>query len=430
MLVFLCIEVKDELMGIKQPSFVPSAEEIISSASNLVPMLREHAIATENNRDLLPEIVSELKRAGIHKIFTPRRYGGFEMDWGVHVDVTRELGRGCGSTSWVSSVVFCHTWLLARFPPECQEEFWPDCPDAIIGTAFAGGGRMEETDGGFILNGEWKFSSGINHSDCAIVAAQVGDNKNSLHTGRTQVFRMAMLMPSDYEVIETWDSEGLKGTGSHDIKVVDQFVPLHRTVLSEEAAGTAPPGAVLHDNYIYKVEFSPYFFTLVAGPMLGTAMGALEEYCELTKIRSGQMFKEPIAEQVPVQVRVGESAAEIHSAHLVVDNINKYLHKEGQGARELSGAALITIRRDLAHASRQCLSAVTRLSGMMGVTAQSGRNSVQRHFRDCRTISTHGGLQWDGAMGPTGRLALGLKTGDPKVDDAEFSPFLDRALIN
>jgi 3-hydroxy-9,10-secoandrosta-1,3,5(10)-triene-9,17-dione monooxygenase len=241
---------------------------------------------------------------------------------------------------------------------------------------------------------------------------------------------MALLMPNDYEVIETWDSEGLKGTGSHDIKVVDQFVAFHRTVLSEDAAGTAPPGAALHSNYIYRVEFSPYFFTLVAGPMLGTAMGALEEYCELTKIRSGQMFSEPIVEQVPVQVRVGESAAEIHAAHLVVDNINQYLHKEGKTGRELSGSALITIRRDLAHASRQCLSAVTRLSGMMGVTAQSGRNSVQRHFRDCRTISTHGGLQWDGAMGPNGRLALGLKTGDPKVDDAKASPFLDRAVIN
>lgn len=412
-----------------KPSYIPTREEITKAARDLIPVLRERALETEKNRDLLPETIADLKAAGIHKIFTPRRYGGYEMDWGVHVDVTKELGRGCGSTSWVSSVVFCHTWLLARFPPECQEEFWPEHPDAVIGTAFAGGGGMEKTEGGFILNGQWKFSSGINHSDCAVVAAQVGGKKDDLHSGRTQVFRMAMLLPSEYEVVDTWDSEGLRGTGSHDIKVVNQFVPEHRTILTEEATGTKPPGAVLHDNYIYNVEFSPYFFTLVAGPMLGTAMGALEEYCELTKTRSGQMFGESIIDQVPVQVRVGESAAEIHAAHLIVDNINQYLHDEGAAGRELPGTTLLTVKRDLAYASRQCLAAATRLSGMMGVTAQTGRNPVQRHFRDCRTISTHGGLQWDGAMTPNGKLMFGMKTGDPKVDGAIPSPILDRALI-
>ena len=417
-------------MDSAKPSYIPTREEITQAARDLVPVLHERAVETEQRRDLLPETIADLKAAGIHKIFTPKRYGGFEMDWGTHVDVTKELGRGCGSTSWVSSVVYCHTWLLARFPPECQEEFWPDHPDAVIGTAFAGGGSMTETEGGYILNGRWKFSSGINHSDCAIVAGQIGGQIDDLQSGRTQVYRMAMLLPSEYDVIDVWESEGLRGTGSNDIKVVDQFVPGHRTILTEEATGMKPPGAVLHDSYIYNVEFSPYFFTLIAGPMLGTAMGALEQYCELTKTRVGQMFKESIIEQVPVQIRLGESAAEIQAATLIVDNISRYLHEEGAAGRELPGTTLMTIRRDLAHASRQCLAAVTRLSGMMGVTAQSGHNPVQRHFRDCRTISTHGGVQWDASMAPFGKRMFGLKTGDAKVDNAEPSAALDKVLIN
>ena len=412
------------------PSYIPTRKEIVQSAKDLVSSLRERAIETENNRELLPETIRDLKEAGIHKIFTPRRYGGYEMDWGVHVDVSRELGRGCGSTSWVSSVVYCHTWLLARFSPECQEEFWPKHPDAIIATAFAGSGSMIETDKGFILSGEWRFSSGINHSDCAVVAAKIGEDGDSAHSGKTHTFRMAMLLPSEYEIIETWDSEGLKGTGSHNIKVNEQFVPFHRTILTEDAAGTKPPGSVLHEKYIYNVEFAPYFYTLVAGPMLGTAMGALEEYALQTKSRSGQMFKESVVDQIPVQVRVGESAAEIHAAHIIVENMNNFLHEEGYAGRDLPGKTLLTMKRDLAYASKQCVSAVSRLSGMMGVTAQTGRNAVQRHFRDCRTISMHGGLQWDSAMGPNGKIIFGLPTGDPKVDESSSSNKLDRALIN
>ena len=401
----------------KNPSYIPSREEITRAARDLIPVLRERAEATEEQRNLPDETIADLKAAGIHKLFAPKRYGGYEMDWGTHVDVSRELGKGCGSTAWVSSVVFCHTWLLARFPPECQEEFWPEHPDAVIGTAFAGGGRMSETEGGYILNGRWKFSSGIDHSDCAVVAAAVGEERD-LHSGRVVVFRMAMLMPSEYEIIDVWHSEGLRGTGSNDIKVTDQFIPAHRTVLTEEATGTAPPGAVLHDSYLYRVDFPPYFFTLLAGPMLGTAMGALEEYCCQTKERSGSMFGESIAEQVPVQVRTGESAAEIHAANLIVDNISRYLHDNGAAGKGLPGTALMAIRRDLAFASKLSLGAASRLSGMMGVTGQNGHNPVQRHFRDCRTISTHGGIQWDASMGPTGKVMLGVKTDDQKIDAA------------
>ena len=78
------------------PSYIPTREEITKAAQDLIPALRERAVATEENRALLPETIADLKAAGIHKIFTPKRYGGFEMDWGTHVDVTRELGKGCG----------------------------------------------------------------------------------------------------------------------------------------------------------------------------------------------------------------------------------------------------------------------------------------------------------------------------------------------
>ena len=136
------------------PSHIPTREELVREARKLVPVLRERAQATDELRTLPDKTVADLKAAGIHKIFTPRRYGGFEMDWGAHVDVSRELGRGCGSTSWVASVVMSHTWMLGRFPVRAQEEFWPGHPDAIIATAFAGGGKMEPVDGGFVLNGQ------------------------------------------------------------------------------------------------------------------------------------------------------------------------------------------------------------------------------------------------------------------------------------
>ena len=99
-----------ELAENKSPSYIPTREEITKLARNLVPELRERAQQAEDLRQMPEENMAALKDAGIHKIFTPKRYGGFEMDWGTQVDVARELGKGCASTSWMSSVVISHSW--------------------------------------------------------------------------------------------------------------------------------------------------------------------------------------------------------------------------------------------------------------------------------------------------------------------------------
>ncbi len=398
-----------------QPDHIPTQDELVAAARDLVPALKERAQQAEDLRRLPEETIRDLKAAGIHKIFTPRRYGGFEMDWGTHVYVSRELGMGCGSTAWIASVVMSHTWMLGRFPPQAQEEFWPDHPDAIIATAFAGGGKIEKCEGGYRLNGQWRFSSGIDHADCAIVGAVEGDFDPK--PGARPKFRMALMMPGEYDVIDTWYAEGLKGTGSKDIKVTDLFVPEHRTVLSEDLGGTSAPGAVLHDSYIYKVEFQPYFATLLIGPILGTANGALNEYVAETRGRRGAMFGESIVDQVPVQVRLGESYSDIRAAELLVKDVIDYLHETGKAGRRPAGATRLNIARDFTYAARLCLKAVDRLSVSMGVTGQTGHNPVQRHFRDCRTMCTHGSLQWDKGMAPTGKMLFGLKTGDPFVDN-------------
>ena len=398
-----------------KPSYIPTREELTKAAADLVPKLRERAEEAEDLRMMPDETIEDIKKAGIHKMFTPKRYGGFEMDWGTQVDVARELGKGCASTSWMSSVVMSHSWNLGRFPAEAQEEFWPSCPDAIIATAFAGGGEMKETEGGYILNGLWRFASGVDHSDCSIVAGQYKNTRSK--SGTVLDYRMALIMPDQYEIVDTWHAEGLKGTGSKDIKVVDTFVPEHRTVKALELGGNNPPGSELHESYIYRVEMGMYFNTLLSGPILGATHGVLLEYLEQTRSRFGSMFGERVSEQAPVQQKIGASYEELRTSDLIIDDLCNYLHEQGQAGNSILGDDRLKIRRETAMAAQLCLKSGTRLSGMMGVTAQTGRNPAQRMFRDLRTMSTHGAIHWDNATTPTGSYLLGIETGDPLIDE-------------
>ena len=398
-------------MSARTSQSVPTRAEAIEAARALQPVLRERAEATEDLRRLPDETIADLKAAGLHKLFTPKKYGGYEMPWGTHVDVSRTLGQACGSTGWVSSVVFTHTFLFGRFAEEAQEDVWGACPDAIISTGFAGGGLATPTDGGYTLSGRYKFASGVDHADAMLVGAKLPNSTASFND------LWVVLKKGDFEILDTWQSEGLRGTGSKDIKVDNVFVPTHRTLPLQDMSDN-PPGAKLYDYYLYGVEFHSYFITLLAGPILGAARGAYNEYVDQTLTRVGAMMGETIVDQPAVQVHVAESLAELETADLLIDTLCDQLHALGMRGEGISPEMKLKAYRNLVMAGRLAHSSADRLSRMMGVSAQTGRNPVQRLYRDVRTMSTHSALHWEAGLQRSGKFIFGLPTGDPKIDGA------------
>lgn len=388
----------------------PTKDELVSAARHLIPSLRERADEAEDLRHLPDATIADLKAAGLHKVYMPRRFGGWEMDWGAHMEISREISQACGSAGWITGLVFSHVMWIARFGAEAQEEFFARTPDPIVATGSAGRGTLEKDGNAYVLTGRWGFMSGIDHANGAMVTATLGDERIFTH--------FALLYPEDWTSEDNWQAEGLRGTGSHHVQVDGARIPAHRLIPRDEMLNPNPPGAALHDSYIYKVRTGAYQKSWFSGILAGTAMGALQEYAANTRTRTGALFGESIVDQVPVQVRVGEAAAQIHAANLIFEAFCAMLHDQGASGQDVTGEALLSSKRDVTFAARLCLKATESLSGMMGVSAQTGRNPVQRHYRDCRTVSTHIELQWDHSMAPTGKHLFGVSTGDPLIDAA------------
>lgn len=393
----------------------PSKDELVEAARALIPTLRERANEAEDLRRLPESTITDLKAAGLHKVYMPRRFGGWEMDWGAHMEVSREISQACGSAGWITGLVFSHVMWVARFGADAQEEFFARNPDPIVATGSAGRGKLEPDGEDYVLNGRWGFMSGIDHANGAMVTATLGDERIFTH--------FALLYPEDWTSEDNWQAEGLRGTGSHNVRVEGAKIPAHRLIPRDEMLSPNPPGSALHDSYIYKTRTGAYQKSWFAGILVGTAMGALQEYAANTRTRKGALFGESIVDQVPVQVRVGEAAAKIHAANLIYEAFCAMLHDRGVNGQDVTGEDLLSSKRDVTFASRLCVQATESLSGMMGVSAQTGRNPVQRHHRDCRTVSTHIELQWDHSMAPTGKHIFGVSTGDPLIDGvkAEYS---------
>jgi 3-hydroxy-9,10-secoandrosta-1,3,5(10)-triene-9,17-dione monooxygenase len=397
-----------------RPAVSPSAEELFARARRLGETARSRSAEAQRLRRLPDSTMADLHASGLLKILQPRRYGGYEGDWPTHTSVGEILARDCPTTAWIQCVVGAHAWVASRFSAALQDEIWGKTPDVLLVTALAGGANvdLEEVEDGYVVSGRWRFASGVDHAQWAIVGALPKDPQRRAEHDFVQL----ALPKSDIEIDDTWHTAGLRGTGSNDIVIEKKFVPAY-CALSRKVMRAAPtPDSLRHPGYVNHVSFSPYFGTIVLGPLIGAAKGAIDAYLGITRKRVGQMFSEQIAEQVPVQTRIGESCAEVRAAELLVRRIMDELHASGSQGKAVTKDEWLKHRADGALAARLCLGAVERMFRHMGASGLTDGNPVRRYLEDLQAIAAHISLQWDNGLAPFGRWALGLPTQLPEVD--------------
>ena len=373
----------------------PGLEEVCARADALIPMLRERAATTEALRRVPEETIQAFRDAGLFRVFVPRRFGGYELDYGItQIELCSRLGRGCGSSAWVQSVVAVHVWILGMLPEPAQQAVWSDGPETLITTAVSPlDGKIRRVEGGYVVDGQWQFSSGIDAADWVLFGGPLD--------GEPGVRAPWMLVHKrDWEIVDTWYAAGLKGTGSKDVRVRRAFVPEEWT-----ASGFQRPGTVLNTSYIYRLPFGPLFFYNVACPALGVALGAIEAYTAYVSSRPER------ASMPQRQVRIAESAAEVDAALALLRADAAEIIRLGREGVDVPQSTQIRWARNTGFAVRLCTQAVDRLASAVGAHGMLDDTPIQRAFRDVHAIANHGGNNWDMRAEAYGKVALGLEPG-------------------
>ena len=385
--------------------------DMIARARAIAPGLRERAGETERLRRIHPDIIDELRRTRLMRIVQPTRVGGLELDLALFVDIGEVLGAACASTAWVWANYAIHDWMLAMFAPEGQDAVWGDDPDTIIGSALIyPAGRAEKVDGGWRLNGRWPFSSGIDASDWALLGAMAhrpGDAAPSP--------LMLMVRRADIERFDTWHVAGLAGTGSDDVAVDDLFVPAALAFNPREARGDSTPGSAVNPGPLYRQGILALFPHVIAGPILGMARGAYDDYVGAMRTRSATYNKSKIAEHAAVQLRIAEAGAAIDGARRALLDCFAESQTHAEAGAVPSDDTKARWRRDAAYAARLSVQAVEVLYAAAGGGANYLSNPLQRHHRDIHAAAGHIGVSWDVNAAEFGRTALGLPLGNPNV---------------
>ena len=103
---------------------------LTEAALGLRPLLEANAAETDRLRRLPDANVKALKDTGLCRLMVPRRLGGHQTDIHTYIEVMEALGRGCGSASWVASLINVCAWLTSLFPEQAQKDVFGADPDA------------------------------------------------------------------------------------------------------------------------------------------------------------------------------------------------------------------------------------------------------------------------------------------------------------
>ena len=387
-----------------------SAETLISRARALVPVLRERQERTEADRRISDETFGEMIDADFYRLLLPARFGGFEHGLDTYVDVVFEIARGCGSTGWVYSVTAKYHLFLGMFEKEAQDDVWGRDPNAVIVVSIAPNGRAVPVDGGYRLSGNWMYCSGIDNSAWTIVATTVPDAG-----GGEGVRGYALAPTADFGIEDNWSVVGLAGTGSKTAHSDGLFVPAHRFLSLADTMTGNPPGAAVNPGPMFRIPLFSMISISLCAPILGMAQGAYEEFVDATRARvtRGAALSKPVpmASLPNIHMKIGEAAASIDAARLLVDRDCKTLMRTVSAGEELTVEARARNKRNLAFAARLSTRAADLMfeAGGGGGLFTSAR--IQRYWRDIHAASMHISMNFDAVSALHGRIALGLAPG-------------------
>ena len=381
-----------------------TAATLIERAATIRPILERNAEKTDSLRRLADENVRALKDAGLCRLMVPARCGGHQTSVRTYIDVMAELGRGCGSTSWVASLINVCAWLASLFPERAQADIWGANPDAWIAGSLAPNGETVPVDGGWRVSGRWPWASGSMHAQWAACGIHMNNER-----GEMTNLGLSLMPIEDLIVEDTWFMAGMKGTGSNTIVAKNVFVPEHRFLPYPQAFG-GTYRTEHTDEVVYRAAFVPITVLILAPSQLGVAQSALEHAIAKSKTRgiTHTNFAKQ-ADSAGFQMQIAEAAMKIDTAFLHARRAAEDLDRHAQENRLMDVTARARVRMDTALAAKYCRDAVEILVQAHGTSSLADSNRMQRLWRDVHTASHHAITEWQVNLEVYGKALLGVE---------------------
>lgn len=371
--------------------------DLLRAARELRGTILETRDETESARQLAPRVVAALVKAGLCRLAVAQEEGGSETGPAEALRIYEELAAADASVAWIVWNNWLPGLLSQNFAAALRAQMFAD-PTALWANSMRPSGQAVVVDGGVRVSGRWSLVSGCTLADRLLLRAVIAGK-----TVQTDLHMFAVPRPA-VRIIDTWNVNALRGTGSHDVVADDVFVPVGHVISFAGPAPTARP--------LYRMPFAATLGAGCAAICLGLARAATAALLDIARIKPNTETKSPIREHASLQSSLATAAAATDAARLFLFDAVEDAWKrccadgtpdDGQKARIWAATQ---------HAARTSLATVRTMYELAGTSALYADCPLERAHRDIHAVTQHVVLSnmW---MQDVGRVQLGMEPANP-----------------
>ena len=371
---------------------------LIQAAIALAPAIRAARDDAERMRQTPPELAAEITKTGIYQMYFPASMGGPETPPLTAFRVVEEISRIDGSIGWCAMIATALSMNVSLLPVEVGRELAGTPADYRGAGSARPGGKAWKVPGGYRVKGRWNFASGIMNARWLYATCVMADTEKP-------TLRAVWVPREQVTIVDTWQTMGMRGTGSQDFTIDDVFVPEHRSALSDTPPREKTPLYHPRTRYVF-------LWTPSAANALGVARGAIDALTEIATTEASTLNPNLLRDRSAVQTKLGEAEAIVNAARAYVFDAVGSLSNTLTAGEEPTDRQVAQGRLALVHAMHESARAVDKVFHAAGTNAIYTRLPLERAFRDVHVAIQHGAalpLYFESA----GKVLLGLKPGDP-----------------
>ena len=361
------------------------------------------------------ENFADLRASGYPAWVVPERYGGMGANLLEAVMIAETLAQGDGSTA-LSAIMHLQTmggaeekrhWPEALFAEVCRAAVERGALVNYIATepemgSPSHGGKTATTatpvaaagsrPAGYIVNGRKSFASMSPTLDFMIASATLKNGNGQ--DGSEQVANFVIPPGPGVEIEETWDSLGMRSTGSHDVVLCNVFVPTSRMI---PPSLPTPPGV--------KPLVNAWFTMVVSSVYVGVAAAALASAVRFAQDRVPPSLGKPLAQLENVQRRLGEAELLLHQARTQLYHAADLWERTPDRRGELGELVLVAKYT----ATNNSVAAVDQCMRVAGGASMTKHLPLERYYRDVRGGVGHP-MHDDQILTTLGKAAIARQT--------------------
>jgi len=380
-----------------------AVKTMFEKVKEILPQIAANAEQAEQLRQVPEENIKLLKSIGLHRAFQPKVFGGLEMSLPDFANCIVMIAGACAGTAWAFSLLCTHSHQIALFSKQIQDEIWLSNPDVTASSSIAPFGKVQEVEGGIILNGEYGWSSGCDHAEYAIVGFNRFDAEGN------KVYSFGIVPRQDYEIVDNWFAQAIKSSGSKQLKLSNVFIPEYRISKAKDMMEGKSAGFGLYpDSKIYYSPYRPYFASGFSAVSLGVAERMVEAFKEKQRNRVRAYTGVSVGLATPALMRIAESTHQVAAARALLEKTWEDHKVHGENHLYPNKETLAFWRTNQAYAVKMCIEAVDRLMAGAGATSWLDSSELQRLFRDSHMTGAHAYTDYDVCAQILGRELMGM----------------------